>query len=216
MRTCDLCGKANPENASYCLGCGTKLPPREDPKCPSCGHANPRDSRFCGSCRAILPSWDAPKVVAAPPPPVQEPRLAPDSAVARIWSPPVTPQLAYDAPVVRPVGLTVAGVLLLEAGIAALAMGIYDVSIAGSLESVDTGYGIIDLEGYLLCCGVLVILFGAASVAGGYLTLIQQHWTIALVCAILAMLSVGPYMVCFILGLIALIFIAAGRDEFLT
>lgn len=105
---------------------------------------------------------------------------------------------------------------MLVAGIAAIATGVYDVSIASSLESVDTGYGIVDIEGYALCCGVLLILFGAASFAGGYLTLIQEHWTIALVCAILAMLSVGPYMVCFILGLIALIFIAAGRDEFLT
>ncbi len=159
---------------------------------------------------------DAPKVATAPPPPVQEPRPMEETAVTRIWAPQAAPQPVYDAPAGRPAGFTIAGALLLVAGVIAIATGVYDISLANSVDAVATEFGVLNLSGYVLCCGALMVLFGAASAAGGYFTLIQQRWTIALVCAILAMLSVGPYFICFLLGLIALIFIAAGRDEFLT
>jgi hypothetical protein len=117
----------------------------------------------------------------------------------------------------RPVGFTIAGLLLFVVAILDIITGVYNMAVGSSLDPVALeGFGTIDLAGYVMCCGTLVLIFGAAALVGGYFTLVQERWTIALLGAILGMLSVGPYALGFLLGLIALILIAAGRDEFIS
>lgn len=213
MRSCPGCGRVNPDNAFYCNGCGGRMANREEPVCPACGHTNPRDAKYCGACRAVMPSWAAPPREMPPPLPVIQAGPPPDSKVAHIWE--TTPARFNPAPDGRPVGITIAGLLLLAAGAVAISMGVYDLAIAGSIDPmVADGFGTIDISRYATCCGTLLVLFGAGAFAGGYFTLVQERWTFALLGAILATISVGPYCVCFLLGLIAIILIAAGKDQF--
>jgi class 3 adenylate cyclase len=56
---CPKCQHENPEDASFCNGCGHKL----EVACPECGKANPPGSRFCNGCghNLTVPSEPATK-----------------------------------------------------------------------------------------------------------------------------------------------------------
>jgi len=45
---CPRCGTENPEDASFCRGCGQPI--KQELICPQCGHANIPDSSFCNKC----------------------------------------------------------------------------------------------------------------------------------------------------------------------
>lgn len=217
MRTCDKCGKANPDEASYCLSCGTKLPSIPENKCPVCGHVSPADARYCGACRASLSPQVAPAQQAAPPPSSPSVQDAPSyqSGVSNVWQEAIVDQSAEAY--ARPTGLTVAGILLLVAGAAAIIDGIYSLGMASTVSEYDAGeLGVVDLSGYVMCCASLAIIFGVAGLAGGYFTMTQQKWNLAFVGSILVMLALGPFMVCLVFGLIALILVALGRDSFFS
>ena len=49
-RTCPNCAATNPEQARFCMSCGTQL----SPQCPSCGAENPLGAKFCIECGAAL------------------------------------------------------------------------------------------------------------------------------------------------------------------
>ena len=50
---CKKCGKELPENAKFCLKCGTKV--EKELICPSCGMKLPEGSNFCMECGYSLP-----------------------------------------------------------------------------------------------------------------------------------------------------------------
>ena len=45
---CGACGAENPDNARFCINCGTGLASA----CPSCGNENPPGANFCANCGA--------------------------------------------------------------------------------------------------------------------------------------------------------------------
>lgn len=47
-KVCLQCNRANPQEARFCNGCGTKF--LSDPICKSCGYSNPEGSSFCSKC----------------------------------------------------------------------------------------------------------------------------------------------------------------------
>lgn len=53
---CPNCQTDNPENARFCISCGTPLPR----VCPVCGAVNPPGARFCNQCGAPLEQVSAP------------------------------------------------------------------------------------------------------------------------------------------------------------
>ena len=46
MKKCSKCGADLPNNAKFCLECGTKL----ENKCPKCGEITSVDAKFCPEC----------------------------------------------------------------------------------------------------------------------------------------------------------------------
>jgi len=215
-RICPRCNRDNTADARFCNSCGAPLPrPDNEKACPICGKPNPMDARYCGSCRAAMsPSAPAgPDVPAVPD--VHQPSVRTDSEsdALHIWD-----NLPTDTTTLksgRPVGFTIAGLLLFVVATLSIISGIYALAVESALDPIAVeGLGSVDLSGYVMCCGTLTLIFGAAALAGGYFTLVQERWTIALMGAILGMLSVGPYALGFLLGLIALILIAAGKDQF--
>src|SRR3990170_1219193 len=46
MRVCSNCGTRNPDQARFCLSCGSSLVPA----CPLCGAELPPEARFCSEC----------------------------------------------------------------------------------------------------------------------------------------------------------------------
>ena len=51
-RACSSCGAENPDQARFCISCGTQLLPT----CPSCGAENPAGAKFCMECGSDLAS----------------------------------------------------------------------------------------------------------------------------------------------------------------
>ena len=60
MIQCVSCGSENHENSTYCIVCGSKVFPSQNPedsstiKCPHCSDENPDNSVFCGQCGFAL------------------------------------------------------------------------------------------------------------------------------------------------------------------
>ena len=52
MMRCSQCGRDNPADAKFCVGCGSGLVGR----CLKCGIENPDDARFCKHCGVRLDS----------------------------------------------------------------------------------------------------------------------------------------------------------------
>src|SRR5262245_37196405 len=70
-RTCPNCAAENPQNARFCMSCGTEL----SPVCPSCGAENPVGAKFCIECGTALGEvWTAPPPAAAAPEALPEER----------------------------------------------------------------------------------------------------------------------------------------------
>jgi ribosomal protein L40E len=51
-KVCLQCSRANPKEARFCNGCGSKLP--STPICSKCGNSNPEGSAFCNKCGFAL------------------------------------------------------------------------------------------------------------------------------------------------------------------
>jgi class 3 adenylate cyclase/tetratricopeptide (TPR) repeat protein len=63
-RACSSCGAENPDQARFCISCGTQLLPT----CPSCGAQNPAGAKFCMECGSDLASGASPPAPASTPP----------------------------------------------------------------------------------------------------------------------------------------------------
>ena len=63
---CSSCERENPESASFCGDCGSRL--SREVVCSSCGRSNPEDVRFCHGCgnRIGLSPTSAPQIPPAP------------------------------------------------------------------------------------------------------------------------------------------------------
>src|SRR4051812_20717788 len=58
---CPSCGTANPDQAKFCMSCGSGLAAA----CPNCGAENPPGARFCIECGTALAADASPAVTRA-------------------------------------------------------------------------------------------------------------------------------------------------------
>jgi hypothetical protein len=98
--------------------------------------------------------------------------------------------------------------MLLIGGILAMLYGAI-IAMVGGLVDFVPGMGTI-----FYFCGGIEIIFGLISILGGVMAFQRRTWALALTGSILCMLSIGPYFISSILGLIALILVAVSREEF--
>ncbi len=76
---CSKCGRANPEDARFCNGCGAALAT----PCSACRHVNPPDSRFCNACgKAFASLADSGSAEPQPAPALGGPALASSAPAA--------------------------------------------------------------------------------------------------------------------------------------
>jgi len=103
-------------------------------------------------------------------------------------------------------GLVIAGVLMVIVGVLAFGSGFMYLAVSGVVHDF---YGI-DLG----CCGVLELFFGMGSLVGGAFAINRKHFHLALVGALVGVLTVGPFFVGSIMSLIAVILVAMGHQDF--
>ena len=175
---------------------------------------------------------DAPARKREQPPPIeflkpgeaQTPPPQPQQPVAWVTRPedfqrPTYPQAPAPP---RPVPLgtgrlpRVAGIVLLLAGIFGLAAAVYQgltpMSVANytKLASDPTTYAVSQT------CGIIVIFSQAAALLGGIMALQRLNWKLTLVCAVLAMLTIGFTYEASFLGMVGFILVVMSRKEFLS
>ena len=97
---------------------------------------------------------------------------------------------------------TTAGILAIIAGVIELIVGIA-IAAVGSIGGALVGMG------WLGAIGVPLIILGIVALVGGIYAVRRRIWGLALAGSICAL--VGPW---FILGILAIIFVALGKGEF--
>ena len=137
----------------------------------------------------------------------------------------VCPYCGYDyrvpmmmgPPPVRKTGTPVAGgVLVIIAGILALANGILYLAFTTSDLtgiSLPPEISLQDIESIVRACGAIEIIFGVVAILGGIFAVQRKHFGLALLGSVLGMLGLG-FTFGGLLGLIGLILVAISRKEF--
>jgi len=112
----------------------------------------------------------------------------------------------------------VGGILIVIAGVLALAMGImYFVLDVSDIED----YGVTlppemtaeDLQDILYVCGGVLVVFAAIALVGGVFAIQRKHFALAIIGGIFGLLGIG-FLIGSLLGLIGLILVAVGRKDF--
>lgn len=212
---CEKCGKENPGYSIFCGWCGGDLP--ELPLTAADAHAEPAapvaastpepssqwaDSlmRYCSRCGKKIRAdsftcqycgerpWDPPGSISG--------RY--DTASDDSWRQEISVPQQTGFPVIGGIMAILAGILAVGQGLLYIA-GAAVISIGGS--------------GLICACGAIDFLFGALSVMGGIAALKREHFAMAIIGAVLGMLGLG-FLIGFLLGLLAVIFIAVSQKEF--
>jgi hypothetical protein len=100
---------------------------------------------------------------------------------------------------------TVGGILAIIAGALQVIIGIV-VAVAGTLLG-----GALIRMGWLGAIGAPVIILGIVAIVGGIYALRRKIWGLALAGSICALFLFPPL---FILGILAIVFVALGKSEF--
>jgi len=167
-------------------------------RCPNCQMEVEPGKPVCGYCGAPMYAGQQNQPY---PPPVYGGYYPPPAP----YPPPgygYYPPQSSGTPIAAGVLLLIGGILALIDGVIVLALG----SLAGSLVP--------EAGAIYAVCGALVMVFGILGLLGGIVALQRKLWALALVGAIFCMLSIGPYFISSILGLIALILVAISKNEF--
>lgn len=167
-----------------------------DATCPSCRHAVPMDANVCPYCGYVI----KPEVAKAAAPQKAPPQAAPAGA-----------KLLTSKPVVG-------GVLVIVSGLIGIVTGLLFAALSGETEDLlQETYGpdiVSAVEGVLVACGVIWFIIGLIALIGGVFAIKRKKWGFAIVGAVLALLTVWPYFIGSILGLVGLILIAISKNEF--
>ena len=103
----------------------------------------------------------------------------------------------------------VAGILLLISAMT----GFYESTVllkgGGAIAVLNDSLG-----GTLTVCGGLLLIFAVLTLLGAIMALQGRNWALALMGAIFGLLTIGPFFLGSIFGLIALILIAMSKDKF--
>ncbi len=116
----------------------------------------------------------------------------------------------------------VGGILIIISGIIGIVIGLTLAVAASAISEMFADlyggmYGIDVLgmfEGILVACGVIWFIIGLIAFIGGVFGLRKKRWGLAIVGGVFALLTIGPYFIGSILGLIGLILVAISKREF--
>jgi hypothetical protein len=137
----------------------------------------------------------------------------------------VCPYCGYDyrvpmmmgPPPVRKTGTPVAGgVLVIIAGILALANGLFYLAFSTSSLtgiSLPPEISLEDVASIVRMCGVVEVIFGSVAILGGIFGIRRKHFGLAVLGSVLGMLGLG-FTIGGLLGLVGLILVAISRKEF--
>ena len=117
-------------------------------------------------------------------------------------SPAPTPSEA-PKPVMKTWKPTTAGILIIIAGILGIIAGIVAIAVGGSMAGAFIGFG---LGG--VAFGVVSIILSIIAIIGGRRAMRRTHWVFVLVSAVISV------FLAWLLGILAIIFLVMGRDEF--
>jgi hypothetical protein len=101
--------------------------------------------------------------------------------------------------------------MLLIGGIIGLLYGIYMLYVITALDALSGGMFFAMGGAWLYICAALPVLAGIFGLIGGIFSFQRKHWALALVASILVLL--GAF---FIFGLLALIFVILGKNEYMS
>jgi hypothetical protein len=103
-------------------------------------------------------------------------------------------------------------------GLIGIIYGLVFVSLSSTVIDVLGGtYGedvLKMLEGVLVACGVIWFIVGLIALIGGVFAIRRRRWGIAVVGGVFGLLTLGPWLIGSILGLIGLILVVISKDEF--
>ncbi len=103
----------------------------------------------------------------------------------------------------------IAGIMMLIGAIVGLAYGAYMLYIVTAANAVTGGMMFAMGGAWLYLCAILPLLGGIFGILGAVFSFKREKWALCLVASILVLL--GSW---FIFGLLALIFLVLGKDEF--
>ena len=142
------------------------------------------------------------------------------------WEANVCPYCGHDyriptgvvAPPRKSLAPVAAGILLVIAGIAAIAMGMFyfsldaqDLETAGIVLPSDMEWE--DIEGALDVCGALAIVFGLIAVLGGVMSARRKYLTLSILGGVFGILGMG-FLIGALLAFIGLVLLIVSRKEF--
>lgn len=207
MVRCHKCGRENDGSAEYCVHCGSHM--GRFRTCPDCGVVNSPDVTACRMCGADL----ADEREGSKPVPSERPGYRPKFRTCKKCGGSYDNHLVecpycerrvpetYDPTVPRSSIPMAAGMLLVIAGFLCILNGVFFGSLGG--VSVEFAY-----------CGFVEIVMGVVAIVGWIFCMQRANLPFAIVSAVVATLSVGPFFVSSLLGFIALILIVVSAKEF--
>lgn len=112
----------------------------------------------------------------------------------------------------------VGGVLIIIAGLFAVAMAVLMMSLEESdideLEvQMPEGYTVEEFLDIAGTCGIIVVAFAALAIIGGIFGVLRKKFALAVIGGIFGLLGVG-FVIGSVLGLVGLILVALSREEF--
>lgn len=106
----------------------------------------------------------------------------------------------------------IGGILLIVGGLLAIA-GAVQTFMAGA-EAEDLPLFGDTIANIVYVCGGIELIFGIIALVGGLFAYNGKSYNIALLGGILCLLSIGPFFLGSLLGLVGLILIATSKEEF--
>jgi len=206
---CQHCGSANIEGTVKCRICGRPIGHVYEEidgelVCVSCGARNPEEEEPCNSCKTPLR-----KIVMS-----NLPKDLPAEECVH-WS-------EGAASSGRAAKVSIAGVLVLTAGMLGIIQGLFALSpgFAGGFidayESIVPGADVTgDALSEYLILQVMAFIFGCLAMFGSVFALTQSRFDMSVVGAVAGIFAIGLILGAF-LSLIALLLLATSRKQFLT
>ena len=173
-------------------------------ECPVCRSPNPSHARFCYGCgyRFMMSSSQSP-ITQSPPFEPSPPQVGDYDFRDRIQ------RLERS----RSGTLTAGAILTILCGVLDILGGVILIGMGSFVSGFDTGIG-----SGVLCCGSLIALLGLIAVFGGFTALNGQKFVLSIVASVLGSIGmiVAWGVIGFIIGFLAVLFLAIANDEFTT
>jgi hypothetical protein len=131
----------------------------------------------------------------------------------RFIAAPAAPQQRSAKPLLGGILIIVAGVLALAMAVSFIVLDPHDIENLDYQQLRDSGITATDLDEILGICGAIEIVFGAIAIIGGVFAVMRKHFALAVVGGIFGLIGIG-FLVGGLLGLIGLVLIVISRSEF--